>query len=155
MRRHNGISVAWFYNENDVKRLKEMGDYLKAVFARNLLEEAGICVDSWEEGYDIEAVRRDNYEQFFKTEDGIRNADIKVSFPHPVSVSHVVLKENIRMSQRIEGFEIKDDKGHVLYQGSTVGYKKIAVFPRTAVKELHIHITDARVCPTLAFLGIY
>ena len=45
-----------------------MGDYLKAVFARNLLEEAGICVDSWEEGYDIEAVRRDNYEQFFKTE---------------------------------------------------------------------------------------
>ncbi|RGE63630.1 hypothetical protein DWY69_26510 [Eisenbergiella massiliensis] len=143
------------FHENDVKRLEEMGDYLKAVFARNLLEEAGICVDSWEEGYDIEAVRRDNYEQFFKTEDGIRSADIKVSFPHPVSVSHVVLKENIRMSQRIEGFEIMDDKGHVLYQGSTVGYKKIAVFPRTAVKELHIHITDARVCPTLAFLGIY
>ena len=127
MRRHNGISFAWFYNENDVKRLEEMGDYLKAVFARNLLEEAGICVDSWEEGYDIEAVRRDNYEKFFKKEDGIRNADIKVSFPHPVSVSHVVLKENIRMSQRIEGFEIMDDKGHVLYQGSTVGYKKIAV----------------------------
>ncbi len=92
MRRHNGISFAWFYNENDVKRLEEMGDYLKAVFASNLLEEAGICVDSWEEGYDIEAVRRDNYEQFFKTEDGIRSADIKVSFPHPVSVSHVVLE---------------------------------------------------------------
>ena len=81
-----------FIMKNDVKRLEEMGDYLKAVFASNLLEEAGICVDSWEEGYDIEAVRRDNYEQFFKTEDGIRSADIKVSFPHPVSVSHVVLE---------------------------------------------------------------
>ena len=54
------------FHENDVKRLEEMGDYLKAVFARNLLEEAGICVDSWEEGYDIEAVRRESEVRILK-----------------------------------------------------------------------------------------
>lgn len=79
-----------------------MGDYLKAVFARNLLEEAGICVDSWEEGYDIEAVRRDNYEQFFKTEDGIRSAVIKFlspsgqCFPCGVERKHPYESENRR-----------------------------------------------------------
>ena len=77
------------------------------------------------------------------------------SFPKPVAVSHVVMKENILMGQRIEGFEISDEKGEILYRGTTVGYKKIAVFPLVEVKELHIRITDARVCPTLAYLGIY
>lgn len=150
------------FHPNDVRRLKEMGDRIRSVFARNLLEEAGLCVGAVHsegmcqgESWGIENVRRDGYGSFFKPDDGIRQVEIVASFPKPVAVSHVVMKENILMGQRIEGFEISDEKGEILYRGTTVGYKKIAVFPLVEVKELHIRITDARVCPTLAYLGIY
>lgn len=167
------------FHENDVKRLKEMGEYIKSTFAVNLLDKAELrtcrikdagsgegcsTVERgpdrerdifWEEGCGVEEIRTDSYECFFKPRDGIRQVEITASFPEPVAVSHVVLKENILMSQRIESFEIMDEKETVLYRGTTVGYKKIAVFPETEVKELHIRITDARVCPALSFAGIY
>lgn len=146
------------FHEKDVKRLKEMGDHIRSVFAVNLLDEADLCVkvgDTSDDKNGIENVRADGYEQFFKPEDGIRQVEIVASFPEAVTVSHVVLKENILMSQRIESFEIRNEKGAFLYQGTTVGYKKIAVFPAVQVKELHIKITDARVCPALSFIGVY
>lgn len=143
------------FHENDVRRLKEIGDSLKRTFARNLLEDAVIEADQWENGYAVEHIRKDDYESFFKTPDGIRTAEITIRFPEPVKVSHVVLKENINLSQRIEAFEIRDAEGSLLYKGSTVGYKKIAAFTETETETLHIRICDARVCPTLSFIGVY
>lgn len=143
------------FHENDVKRLKEIGSYLEKTFSRNLLREASLKADSQEEGHGIEEIREDNYDTFYKTLDGVRTAEITVCFPEPTQVSHVVLKENILLSQRIESFDLSDEKGTLLYQGTTVGYKKIARFDAVKVRELHIHIRDARVCPTLSYLGIY
>ncbi len=143
------------FHEKDVARLKELGDYLRKVFRCNLLEAARLEADFQEDGYEIEHVRSDDYDTFYKTQDGQNQAAIQVYFPQTVKISHVVLKENIRMSQRIEGFLIEDGDGNVLYQGSTVGYKRIAVFPETETDHICIRITDSRVCPTLSFLGVY
>ena len=148
------------FHENDVQCLKEMGDSLRKTFAHNLLESASLHSDSHEKGHGIENIREDEYSHFFKTEDGVRTAEITIVFPEPTDVSYVVLKENILLSQRIESFEVTarneetaDEK--MLYRGTTVGYKKIARFPAIKVKELCIRITDARVCPTLSFIGVY
>ncbi|MCI9191551.1 MAG: alpha-L-fucosidase [Lachnospiraceae bacterium] len=143
------------FHENDVRRLKEIGASLRKTFSRNLLDEAIIEADQWENGYAVEHVRKDDLESFFKTPDGIRTAELTIRFPKPEKVSHVVLKENISFSQRIEAFEIRDAEGSLLYKGSTVGYKKIAVFAETETEALHIRICDARVCPTLSFIGVY
>ncbi|MGB8452356.1 MAG: alpha-L-fucosidase [Anaerocolumna sp.] len=143
------------FHENDVKRLNEIGAYLKAVFAKNLLEEAEISVDNFARGYDIEQVREDSYEGFFKTEDGTREAEISITFTRPTKITHLVLKENIQLSQRIESFEMLSGDGNLLYQGNTVGYKKIVKIPETVTESLKIHIKDARICPTLSFIGVY
>lgn len=143
------------FHENDVRRLKEMGAYLRKTFSVNLLQKAVLKADSWEEGHGIEGVREDNYETFYKTKDGVRTAEITISFSRPTTVSHVVLKENIYLSQRIEHFQITSQTGSLLYEGATVGYKKIARFPAAEVTQLRICISDARVCPTLSFIGVY
>lgn len=148
------------FHENDVKRLKEMGDSLRKTFSHNLLESASLCSDSHEKGHEIESVRKDEYAHFFKTEDGVRTAEITIVFPELTNVSYVVLKENILLSQRIESFEItardkECGEEKMLYRGTIVGYKKIARFPEMKVKKLRIRITDSRVCPTLSFMGVY
>ncbi len=143
------------FHETDVARLRELGESIRNMFSVNLLCEALIEADVWEEGHEIDAVREDGYETFYKTKDGIRSAEIVIRFPAATRVSCVVLRENIRMSQRIEAFDIRDEKGELLYRGTTVGYQKIAKFAAARVKELYIRIRDARICPTLSFLGVY
>ena len=143
------------FHENDVRRLQEIGKYLRETFADNLLDRASIEADAWEVGHEIGNVRKDDYESYYKTPDGKRSVGITIRFPETVRVSHVVLKENIQLSQRIEAFEIRDENDFLLYKGTTVGYKKIARFTETETAGLHIFIRDARVCPTLSFLGIY
>ena len=142
------------FHENDVRRLHEFGNYLKEAYGNNLLEQAEISADTWEAGHGIEHVRRDDDDSFFKTEDGKRACSITVSFPQETEVRRVVLKENIRCSQRIEAFRILAGEKEI-YAGTVVGYKKIAGFDPVVTKELTIEITDSRIAPTLAFLGIY
>lgn len=144
------------FHENDVRRLKELGEYLDRTFSTNLLERASLTADRWKKGHEIEAVKNDDGgESFYQTDEGVRAATVTVRFPEQTSVSHVVLKENIRMSQRIEAFEIRNERGELLYRGTTVGYKKIARFADAPVKELQIRILDSRICPTLSFVGVY
>ena len=144
------------FHENDVRRLKELGEYLDRTFSTNLLERASLTADRWKKGHEIEAVKNDDGgESFYQTDEGVRAATVTVRFPEQTSVSHVVLKENIRMSQRIEAFEIRNERGELLYRGTTVGYKKIARFADAPVKELQIRIPDSRICPTLSFVGVY
>ena len=143
-------------HENDVKRLNEIGEYIKTAYAHNLLAEAALKAEPGENGHGIEGVREDGYETFYKPADGVREAQITIRFPEETEVSCVVLKENINLSQRIERFEICGERGEVLYEGTTVGYKKIARLKESVkVRELHIRILDSRVCPTLAFVGVY
>ena len=142
------------FHENDVRRLQELGAYLKETYGRNLLETAAIASDTCEPGHDVECVRTDGYDRFFKTEDGVRTAVIRIAFPEETAVRRVVLKENILLSQRIESFRILSGSRE-LYSGTVVGYKRIAAFDPVRIKELEIRITDARVAPTLAFIGIY
>jgi alpha-L-fucosidase len=85
--------------------------------------------------------------------------DITIALPGEMQVSHLVLQENITLSQRIEAFEleVEDAAGNrsTVYTGTVVGYKKIAKFEPVKAKKLILHIKDSRVCPTLSFIGVY
>ena len=143
---------------NDVARLKEMGDFLSTAFRNNLCDTARMTVDSSEDGHGIDTARKDSYADYFKTPDGVQHCSIDVCWDSLQTIKFVVLKENILCSQRIENFCIEafvDGKWVTLHSGTVVGYKKIV--PLNAVLTNHVRITiqDARVAPTLAFLGIY
>lgn len=145
-------------HENDVARLREFGAYLRDTYAVNRLAEASLSADVCRPGSSPEHVREDSLETWFSTPDGVTDCRITMRWKQPISVSRVVIKENIRLSQRIERFELlartKDGLTPV-YEGTVVGYKRIAAFPAVETDELVLHILDARVCPTIAFIGVY
>ena len=74
-------------------------------------------------------------------------------------VSHVVIKEHIPMSQRVEKYviEVKAADGSYteVSAGTTIGYQKITRFDAVTTDEVRIRITDSRVCPILSFVGVY
>lgn len=72
------------------------------------------------------------------------------------------MKENIKKSQRIEAFRIltvHDGSEKCIFDGTVVGYKKIALLDeiktKELIKELVIEIIDSRVAPTLSYIGIF
>ena len=73
-----------------------------------------------------------------------------------------LVKENIKKSQRIEAFRIltvHDGSEKCIFDGTVVGYKKIALLDeiktKELIKELVIEIIDSRVAPTLSYIGIF
>ena len=141
-------------HENDVKRLEEIGEYLKRAFAENLLEQAEISSDSG----DISAVRIDNYEEYFVADKGRNTAEITAKWNSPVNIGNIVIKENILCGQRVESFTIEaeqDGSFTEVYCGTVIGYKRIVPLGCLNTKAIRIKITDSRTEPTIAFLGIY
>ena len=144
--------------KEDVERLKELGEFLRKAFKRNLVEEAVLAVDRYKEGFEIENVREPGYGKYFSTREGITSCTIGIEFEEETVIHYLILQENIEMSQRIEGFSVwaeTDGNLREVYRGKVVGYKHIAQLKGIRTKFLQIKIHDARVCPTVAFLGVF
>ncbi len=142
------------FHENDVRRLAELGEYIRNTFRTNLLEDAALSSDSG----NIEAARTDDYSEFYIAGKGRTTAEITAEWNSPVTVGCIVLKENILCSQRVENFTVEaelDGNDTVIYQGTVIGYKRIVPLKNIVTRRIRIKITDSRTEPTLTFLGIY
>jgi len=146
------------FHEVDVERLRGMGEYIRKTFAHNLAEDAVITADC-DNGYDLpENVKCDCYDCYYKPFDGENAVTLNIKLPEEKTVTHVVLKECIPYSQRIEKYAIDakvDGEWVEINAGTTVGYQKIARFDAVETDEIRIRILDSRVCPIISFVGIY
>lgn len=115
-------------HENDAARLRELGAYLRETYRRDLAEEARIT----------------------RTEDTVH-----LLWPEPVTVSRIVLMEDIAQSQRVEAFAVYDGGGTELYSGTVIGYKKIVPLESCVTDRLTIRILSSRQEPRLIFTGVY
>jgi len=143
----------------DVKRLEEIGDFIRDAFAENIVTSASVSTPDAEEGHGAEGILEDSYDSYYKLPDGVKNADIVIDFAQEESFRHIVLKENICLGQRVERFQIlnqKDGQEEIIHEGTVIGYKKIIPFEKgMSADKLIIRFLEARVCPTLSFVGVY
>ncbi len=147
------------FHEVDVQRLREMGEYIRKTFAHNLAENATITADK-DDGYHLpEALLENSYDRYYKPFDGDNAVELTIRLDAPQSISHVVIKEHIPMSQRVEAYaiDVKDADGSYreIAQGTTIGCQKIERFAPVTTDTVRIRITDSRVCPVLSFVGLY
>jgi len=131
----------------DAARLKELGERLRSIYSNNLLRDAvascGQDVLKDDDAYWIGAKECE---------------EITITLPEPKTLTHIVLCEEIRESQRIEAFSIfteVDGKWVNIYDGTTVGFKKICRFSAVAVSGLRIVINQSRIAPTLRYIAGY
>ena len=143
-------------HENDVRRLAELGEFLKAAFAENLVPDAELSCESEKTGCNIENVIKDSYESCYMPTSS--NADIVITLKQTEKLGYAVIKENILMSQRIESFAVdvwENGCFREVYRGTTVGYKRIVPLNGIETDIVRIRITDSRVAPAVSFIGIY
>ena len=147
---------AGLLHENDLRRLAELGEFLKTAFADDLVPEARLSCKGEKQGFGIENVKTDGYDSCYISDTD--SAEIEISLSEKRPLGYLVIKENIKMSQRIESFavDVREDGGFgEIYSGTTVGYKRIVPLGGVRTDCLRIRITDSRTEPTVAFIGLY
>ena len=143
-------------HENDMQRLQEMGEFLNNAFSENIAPESRISADSEAENCGIENALTDSYDSYYMPENS--TAEITLEFDKPEKLGYLVIKENIRMSQRIESFTVEiceNGSFHEIYSGTVVGYKRIVPLNGVETDCVKIRITDSRTAPTVSFIGVY
>ena len=147
------------FHVNDKARLHELGTFLREAFATNFLDQAVLDTDAKQvaEGT-LDEIRRDDETSLVLAE-GEHELTVTAKWDNAITIHYVVLKEDITKSQRVERFVIEamDENGdyQTVYNGTVIGYKKIACLDSVRTTSLRLHITESRVAPTLLFMGVY
>ena len=143
-------------HENDVRRLAEIGEFLQKAFSENIAPNAKISAESEAESCNIENVLTDSYDNYYMSDNS--TTEITFRFDKPEKLGYLVIKENIRMSQRVERFTVSvSENGSFgeVYDGTVIGYKRIVPLNDVVTDLLKIKITDSRISPVISFIGIY
>lgn len=122
-------------NEADVARLEELGTFLRKKYEKNLAKDAHIDI-----------------------EENKAQMKITAKWDALTDVSAIVLKEDIRFSQRVEKYQvfIQGEEGlELLYEGTTIGFRKIISINKRKTNAVIVEINDSRVEPVLFDIEIY
>ncbi|UVI33784.1 alpha-L-fucosidase [Paenibacillus spongiae] len=144
-------------HENDLNRLRELGEKLRRTFAVNLAADAAAAASETKSGSDASHMLDGDKNTFWAPEEGTEQACVEIDLKREASFDHVVLQEH-RYSQRIERFELAYKEGHEwkpLYKGTVVGYKRICKFNAVKSRFIRMTITESRWCPTVASFEVY
>ena len=145
------------FHQNDVKRLQEIGAYLRESYSRNLADEATLEASPAADGHPIDAARMADEAYYMPAADE-GWTEIILRWPEKKRIHRVVMMEQIRMSQRVESYAIDVLRGgewQPAAEGLVIGHKRIEVLQPTETEALRIRITDARTAPTIRFIGVY
>lgn len=118
---------------NDAERLLAVGDALRARYGQDLAE--GATVQAENAGHTV-----------------------CLRLAAKAAVSRVVLEERIQESQRVERFAVSavvDGVERVLYEGTTVGYRKICAMEPTVTDCIVVRVLESRGEPVLQRVSVY
>lgn len=148
-------------HEKDIAILKRLGEFINDTFKNNLLKNALITTVPEHDcrGSSPDMMRTDDYNTYFMNKEGENKLLIEIKFDECKKLNYLVLKEAITFSQRVEKFNVyfNDESGNKIkiFEGTTIGYKRIIDLKGTKTDNLTIEIEDSRVAPVMSFVGVY
>ena len=121
-------------HENDVKRIKELSDYVQKTFAHNNLTEGNKL---WEAN---------------------PGSKMEYSLEKERLINTFLIQEDIANGQRVEGFTLEvfsNGKWHFVAEGTTVGYKRIIRFSDSKAEKIRVSLNAARGTAMIKTVGVY
>lgn len=148
----------------DSLRLLEFRAALDSIFATNLAKGAQITASDTRGGkrckeFSTRNLTDGDYDTYWAVDDSTLTPTLTLSFKQPVTFNRVMLQEYIPLGQRVAAFVIEyqgtDGRWQRLAEGTTIGYKRILLTPKTTAKSLRISIKRSLACPVLNNIGLF
>jgi alpha-L-fucosidase len=144
----------------DVQRLRELGDVLRATFKDNLAK-GGKVTASATRGPEFAAAKvlDGNPRTAWMPADWTATAELEIKLPAQRRFNLAMMKEDIaRSGQRVERFalDVGDGAGwREIATAETIGCQRLLQFSPVETDRVRVRFLAARVCPTLAELGLF
>lgn len=155
------IDTRGLIHENDVKASKDFATAVKEAFAVNLAEKEKVSssnVRGNSKEFGAEKTIDGNKDTYWATDDGMTNASLTIDFKKPTTFNRFLVQEYIRLGQRVKAFTVEalvDGTWKELAKATTIGYKRILLFPTVSASRVRFNITDSKSCPVISNIGIY
>ena len=115
--------------ESDVARLKEFGAEIRRIYGADGGEDGGGPEESWSS-----------------------TAPLEIATTEPMAFDRAVVMERLSGGQRVARYAIEAWDGgrwRPLATGTTIGHKRIDIFPRTTARRVRLRIIEASATPQI------
>jgi alpha-L-fucosidase len=150
------------FSDAAVTTLAEFGRRRRALYGDNRAVGAAVTSSSSLPDHTASHALDGNYETYWEAAprgDEMAPVTLEIALPQPVTFTRVVLQEQIRRGQRVEGFAVEalqaDGQWSRLASATTIGYKRILAVPQTTTNRLRVRVDRYRLAPTLAEVGLH
>jgi alpha-L-fucosidase len=147
----------------DVAALKGFGDLLRKTFAVNLAKGALLQASNVRAGGAGKfgpalLMDADRY-SYWSTDDGITTPTLTLNLKGVKSFNVIRLRENIKLGQRIEAFEVEaflDNRWQKIAAATSIGANRLIRLPQTVTaRRVRLRIIKSPVCIALSDFGLY
>jgi len=145
-----------------VKALQGLSEEIQTIFSENLAKKKRIKADKYWKGnkrYSAAKAIDGKQETYWAGEYQDFTGILELDLRKIQKVNLFELREPIHMGQRISRFKVEfegaEGKWIILYDGTTIGYKRHVRFPAVTAQKFRVSILDARSTPLISEFGIY
>ncbi|XZH05587.1 alpha-L-fucosidase [Clostridium perfringens] len=148
-------------HENDVNRLKEFGETIKELFNDDLALNKEVIVDGFanrDETYGANKIVDGDYDTYWAPDNSSKTGTIEIDLGGSKEFDVISLQEYIPLGQRVSSFNIEVLQGenwNKVYEGKTIGYKRLVRIAPTKGEKIRINITDSLEVPLINNVGVY
>jgi len=149
-------------HKNDSTRLMELKSAIDESFKTNLAK--GKVMASATRGnsptYAAKNLIDGNYDTYWTTDDDVLTTSFELAMPEAQTFNRLLLQEYIALGQRVAAFDVDYWDAQVstwkrLTEATTIGYKRILLFPQVTAQKIRVNITQSLACPVLNNLELY
>jgi alpha-L-fucosidase len=146
-------------NEVEVARVWKLHEIIRHTYANDLLPGHPIAASSVSgpEHRPSRATDADPNTRW-QAADGVQDAWLEVDMGRSVTFGRAVMQEAIGCGQRVRSYRVLWWDGSGWQQasnGTSIGHKKIDVFPKLTARKVRLHITASTGAPTVRYFGLY
>jgi alpha-L-fucosidase len=145
----------------DSTRLMEFKKYLDAAYKTDLAKGKKVTASNIrgkDKKFTAQNLTDGNNETYWTTDDQVKNAVITIDLGKETELNRIVLQEFIKLGQRVKSFSVEYLEGSefkTLDTQTTIGRKRILVFPTVKTTKIRVNILDANACPVLSSVQLY
>jgi alpha-L-fucosidase len=145
-------------HENDIASLQGMRRILDRTFRVDLASGAKVKASSARRGHPAAAILDADAETYWTTSGDVGSAVLELTLAEKRTFDVALVKEEIRVGQRIEEFVLEAWDGsswQTFARGTTVGHKRLLRFPEVISGKVRLTIMRSRLNPTISAFGLY
>jgi alpha-L-fucosidase len=155
-----GVDRRGLVNEHDIARLIEFKKAREEAFKTNLAKGKVTAsnVRGNDKEYGGEKMLDGRPETYWATDDGVTKASLAIDFGREIEFNRFLVQENIALGQRVKRFSVrvwKNERYETIAEQTTIGYKRILLFPVVQTRKLQLVIEDAKASPMITNVEVF